>query len=297
MKSVKGTALTRREFLAAGGTIVGGATAAAAADRKDSSRPRSAPHPVSSPAPMKVQRLSWAGLKVECGTTTVLIDPTENKSAVPASDWVAIEATTPRRHVLLTHLHGDHYDPATVRSHLSEFGFVLCHRSVAATIAGAGFRARALELHEPALLRELCATAVEAVDGIGESEVSWIVSGGGRRIVHGGDTLWHGHWWKFAAQYGQFDAAFLPINAAIQSEPSPPSGLPISLNPEQAVAAARILGAEVLVPIHYGGSSPPEYVEFSDAVGETQRLGRARGVEVRIVKPGEWVDFPGGGAA
>lgn len=286
--------MNRREFLAAGGTVV----AAGHSIAKQNSNPAaSAPSPVSGPAEMKVQRLVWAGLKIECGTTTVLIDPIEDKSAVPVSDWVPIEATTQRRHVLLTHIHNDHYDPSALRSHLSEFGFAVSHRSIAPTIAGAGFRARSVELHEPTLLRELCVTAVEAVDGIGESEVSWIVSGGGRRIFHGGDTLWHGHWWKLGAQYGPFDAAFLPINGFLLRETSPPSGIPASLTPEQAVAAAQILRARVLVPIHYGGNSPPDSVEFPDAVGAVLKSGRERGVRVLIVKPGDWIELSGEGAS
>lgn len=283
--------MNRRDFLAAGGTLVASSAAKAA------SSPASSPGPASRADAMKVRRLSWAGLEVECGTTTVLIDPIEdrNSAGIPPSDWVAIEATTKRRHALITHIHNDHYDPGALRAHLSEFGFVVCHRSVTPTVAGAGFRTRGVELHEPVLLRELCVTAVEAVDGLGESEVSWIVTGGGRRIFHGGDTLWHGHWWKLAAQYGPFDAAFLPINGFIQNEPSPPSGIPSSLTPEQAVAAAKILRARVLVPIHFGGASPPDYVEYPGAADAARKFGRERGVNVRVARPGETIDLAAGG--
>ena len=283
--------MNRRDFLAAGGTLVASSAAKAASP--------SAPSAAPSPDAMKVRRLSWAGLQIECGTTTVLIDPIEDRSSpdLASSERVPIEASTKRRHALITHIHGDHYDPGVLRAHLSEFGFVVCHRSVAPTVAGAGFRTRGVELHEPVLLRELCVTAVEAVDGLGESEVSWIVTGGGRRIFHGGDTLWHGHWWKLAAQYGPFDAAFLPINGFIQNEPSPPSGIPASLTPEQAVAAAQILRARVLVPIHFGGASPPDYLEYPEAADAARKFGRERGVHVRVAKPGEAIDLSAGRAA
>ena len=274
--------MNRREFLTAGGTLAAGATLSGSANAAAPGIPE-----------LKVERLSWAGLKAECGTTTVLVDPIENRATadLPASDRVPIRAETLRRHVLLTHLHGDHFDPDTVRAHLSEHGFVVCHRSIAAAVAGAGFRTRSVELHEPTLLREICATAVEAVDGIGESEVSWVVSGGGRRIFHGGDTLWHGHWWKIGAQYGPFDAAFLPVNGFRQSEPAPASGIPSSMTPEQAAAAAQILRAKVLVPIHYGGNSPPDYVEIPDAAESARRFARERSVDARVVRPGETIEW------
>lgn len=113
------------------------------------------------------------------------------------------------------------------------------------------------------------ATAVPAVDGFGDPQVSWVIEADGSRIIHAGDTIFHGSWWLIQMRFGPFDAAFLPVNGAVTSLPhrQPPSGIEASLNPEQAAAAARILGAERLVPIHYDGiHQPPLYTQAEDIV-------------------------------
>lgn len=102
---------------------------------------------------------------------------------------------------------------------------------------------------EPQLLGDFTATAVPASDGYGDPQASWVVSAGGRRIFHGGDTLWHGHWWRIGRQFGPFDAAFLPVNGVHFGWRKPVSGQPGVLTPEQAVAAAAIiLGAPTGAP-------------------------------------------------
>ena len=92
--------------------------------------------------------------------------------------------------------------------------------------------------------------------------------------------------------YGPFDVAFLPINGAIIQSRTPPSGLPASMTPEQAVAAADILNAKALCPIHYGGNDPPSYVEFPDVERAVREAAKARRVNLSLVQPGEWVLMP-----
>ena len=43
-------------------------------------------------------------------------------------------------------------------------------------------------------------TAVPAVDGFGDPQVSWVIAAAGRRILHAGDTLFHGSWWLIAGR-------------------------------------------------------------------------------------------------
>lgn len=168
---------------------------------------------------------------------------------------------------------------------------MVCHDAVAATVAADGIRVRGVALHDTIILGDLSATAVEAVDGLGDDQVSWIVSGGGRRIIHCGDTLWHGYWWKLR-QYGPFDVAFLPINGVAVLTRTPPSGLPADLTPEQACAAGQILGARAVCPMHYGESEPPGYVEVPDPEGAFKTAAKARNIAMQIVKPGDWVQMP-----
>lgn len=63
---------------------------------------------------MKIQRLSWAGLKIESEGQILLIDAVENFQGRGASigpDNPFLFSNDTKAHViLLTHLHSDHYD-------------------------------------------------------------------------------------------------------------------------------------------------------------------------------------------
>jgi L-ascorbate metabolism protein UlaG (beta-lactamase superfamily) len=162
-------------------------------------------------ADLQVQRLGWAGIRIQFGSTTLHIDPLLNPkvwgTALP-EPLPAIDAAEGDRYVLVTHRHPDHFDPIAVQAALGEGGALISADAVGLLPAPPGSRSRAVPLYEPQLLGELSAVAVPAADGYGDPQVSWIVSGGGRRVLHCGDTLWHGHWWKIGRQYGPFDAVF-----------------------------------------------------------------------------------------
>lgn len=53
-------------------------------------------------------------------------------------------------------------------------------------------------------------TATFASDGLGSPQVGWVIEAAGQRVFHGGDTLWHGHWWQIAETHGPIDLACLP---------------------------------------------------------------------------------------
>lgn len=246
---------------------------------------------------LKIQRLSWAGLKLVNGQTTVFIDPWVSPETLNGA-WkdpiVPIQVETPGRAVLITHLHNDHFDPKAIGAVFEKSpGVVVCHAKVADTVASRGFRVRALDLYEPLVLGDFTVAPVPAVDGFGEDQVSWVVTAGGRRVIHCGDTLWHGWWWKTGRQYGPFDAAFLPINGVVIKEGAqePASDLPVVMSAEQAVAAGIVLGAKLLVPIHYGVRDPASYVEDPKAESSLLEIARGRKLPVELVKPGEWLKW------
>jgi L-ascorbate metabolism protein UlaG (beta-lactamase superfamily) len=115
----------------------------------------------------------------------------------------------------------------------------------------------------------------------------------GLKILHSGDTLWHGNWWKIRERFGSVDIAFLPINGATIEFPGmKPSGFPVDLTPAQAAAAADILGAKTVCPIHYKlFHNPPVYSEWPDAEKVFLAAAAQHGVPVQIVEPGEDVSF------
>jgi L-ascorbate metabolism protein UlaG (beta-lactamase superfamily) len=243
---------------------------------------------------LRAQRLAWAGVRLQLGKDALFLDPLIAPDvwgkALP-DPLVPVDGVEGRRWVLITHPHPDHFDKTAVRSALGEKGSVVCAADVAASVAGAGFRVRPVALYEPCLLAEFTATPVPAADGNGDTQVSWIVSGGGRRIIHCGDTMWHARWWAIGRQHGPFDAAFLPINGAAFGWWKPESGVPSVLTPEQAAAAAAALGARLIVPIHYGVTGADEYAEVAGAESRLLAAARPRGIGVEIVRPGDWLTW------
>jgi L-ascorbate metabolism protein UlaG (beta-lactamase superfamily) len=245
---------------------------------------------------LRIQRLAWAGIRLQLPKATLLVDPLVDPEAWGTAlkdPLIAVDDTVGETSVLITHAHPDHFDAMAARDALARGGVLAHPAGVHPLPVPERARTRPSALWEPQLLGDFTATPVPASDGYGDPQVSWVVSAGGRRIFHGGDTLWHGYWWRIGRQFGPFDAAFLPINGARFGWRKPVSGLPGVLTPEQAVAAATILGARRLVPIHYGISGIDEYVEVDDAIGRLDAAARGSSLEIQRLAPGAWVDWGG----
>jgi L-ascorbate metabolism protein UlaG (beta-lactamase superfamily) len=237
---------------------------------------------------LQMERLTWAGVKLQMDDTTVFIDAvgTDLWDGNAPEGLVEVTADTGRRYALVTHTHNDHFDLATLREVLGERGYVICHESMASHLASRGLRVIPVQSYVPVSRGGFIFMAVPAQDGFGSEQVSWIVSAGEKRIIHAGDTLWHGQWSMIGAQYGPFDVAFLPINGAIVSG-DPKSEISAVMTPEQAVDAAIQLRAQTLVPIHYGLNDPPHYVEVENALQKTLAHAKRRGVRAQHLKPGQ----------
>lgn len=275
--------LRRREFLLGCGSLAAGAllpcAPADSADVKDD---------------LRIQRLAWAGIRLQLPQATLFIDPLINPDAWGASlkdPLIPVDDAVGDTYVLITHAHPDHFDAKAAADALSKGGALVHPAGTNPLPVPRGARARPAALWEPQLLGDFTATAVPASDGYGDPQVSWVISAGGRRIFHGGDTLWHGHWWRIGRQFGPFDAAFLPVNGARFGWRKPVSDLPGVLTPEQAVAAAIILGARRVIPIHYGISGTAEYVEVEDPIGRLRSAAREKSLEVESLAPGAWVKW------
>lgn len=243
---------------------------------------------------MQIQRLSWAGIQVSAGATSIFIDPIGSAVAAELGQpHVPLVPHAPVRFALLTHAHTDHYDPLVLQTVLGEQGRVLCDQAIAGLVSHHDLRVQGVQLYEPVVLDwlsgDLAVTAVPAADGWGDPQVSWIVDADGVRIIHCGDTLWHGHWWTIARQYGPFDVAFVPINGVrFRGGRFTGSDVPATLTPEQAATAAHVLGAQLVCPIHYGRVNDPEhYVEEPDAQRRFLTAVAQRGGTARVLAPGE----------
>ena len=259
---------------------------------------------------MKITRLGWAGVELEATDGTLaVIDLMENVGSMREYMGEAHTVLPPPSRpgavsvALVTHLHGDHTDAAAIAAALAPDGILLrpapdtgAFLEIAGTLeaerrlVALGVRQRIVNVWETVDAGPFRATAVPAVDGFGDPQVGWVVEAGGTRIYHAGDTLFHGSWWKARMRVGAIDVAFLPVNGAVVSLPhrQPASPFAAVLTPDEAAAAAGILGTGLAVPIHYDTiHNPPVYAQVDDPAAAFARAGAARGVAVRVLAPGE----------
>jgi len=239
---------------------------------------------------LTIERLTWAGIKIASENTSVFIDAvgTDLWEGNAPEGLVPVVTDTRRSYALITHAHNDHFDLDTLKDVLGERGYVICHESIATYIASRGLRVIPAKMHVPVERGGFLFTAVPAEDGMGDEQVSWVITHNDKRFLHAGDTLWHGNWSLIGKQYGPFDAVFLPVNGArILRDPMPET--PAVMTPEQAVDAAVLLRAKRLVPIHYGLNDPPYYQEVDDPIGSLTVEAERRNIAMQHVLPGNIV--------
>jgi L-ascorbate metabolism protein UlaG (beta-lactamase superfamily) len=245
---------------------------------------------------MQIEKLSWAGIKLMGDGATAVIDalgdatPLEPFMGKPANALVSVAEPGSVDVALATHGHPDHWDPSTLRECLANDAPVLCPPSLVGDVEGAGLRAVAMAVGKSMQVAGFTVEAVPAVGGLGEEQVSYVLSEGDDKILHCGDTLWHAYWWEIAEK-GPFDVAFLPINGAMLGG-SYATGIPAALTPQQAAVAASILKPATVCPIHYGlFDFPPSYSEFPDAEQEFLREAKDRDVTVRLSRDAESIEL------
>lgn len=263
---------------------------------------------------MQVRWLGWAGIEVQSDGARLLVDPLADAGAVFAGlapgakdvELPAIVASDSDHHAiaaLLTHLHRDHADAVALAQALHEDATIyeppglggagqenLGLAQADAELARTGLRRQTLAPWESAQAGPFTVTALPAVDGLGDPQVSWLIESGERRVLHLGDTAYHGYWWRIAQRHGPFDVVFAPINGAVVRFPHrrPASSLPVVLTPEQAAQAGELLGARVVVPMHYDGYRyEPFYVPEPSAIETFLTAAGGRPFEARRLAPGE----------
>jgi L-ascorbate metabolism protein UlaG (beta-lactamase superfamily) len=257
---------------------------------------------------MNIRRLGWAGVELEAEDgERAVIDVWTNPASMRAHVGDALtELPAPApgaRLALVTHLHDDHCDPDAIAAALGDRGVLLRPApdtgeflEIAATLPAErrlvelGVRQRFVREWETVRVGAFSVTAIPAVDGFGDPQVGWVVEADGTRVSHHGDTLFHGSWWKIRMRLGAPDVSFLPVNGAVVSLPhrQPASPFNAVLDPVEAVAAARLLGAGLAVPIHYDAiHAPPVYAQVDDPAGAFARAAEAAEVPFRVLTPGE----------
>lgn len=263
---------------------------------------------------MKVRWLGWAGLEIEAEGAVVVVDSLADPSATfgplgeqarraPLPAVVEPEARGGAVAGLVSHLHRDHADAGALAGALAADASVyepvwpggadvenLGLAQANAELERAPLARRAVEVWERIEVGPFILTALPAVDGLGDPQVSWLVEADGQRVLHLGDTLFHGYWWRMARRHGPFDVVFAPINGAAVDFPhlQPPSPLAAAMEPEQAAFAGELLRARTVVPMHYDGFEvDPWYRPVSEAGARFEAAASGRPYEARVLQPGD----------
>jgi L-ascorbate metabolism protein UlaG (beta-lactamase superfamily) len=261
---------------------------------------------------MRVKWLGWAGVELGVDNVTLVIDPLADAAAVFAPLGPDVTVTLPKIVPptaatavagLVTHLHRDHADAAALASALEPGAQIfepagnggddlenLALAQADHELSQSGLERRRIDTWGTAEVGPFHVTALPAVDGIGDPQVAWLVDAEGVRVLHLGDTIFHGYWWRMARRHGPFDAVLVPVNGAVLNFPHrrPASPLAGALDPEQAALAAEIVGARVAVPIHAEGYHVAGvYEPVGDPVGKFHAAANARGVPVHVLEPGD----------
>ena len=261
---------------------------------------------------MRIRRLGWAGIEVEADGASLVVDLLRDPSEIepfvgPPRGPLPAPAGQAASAALVTHLHVDHCDPVAVAAALAPDGVVLRPdvmvggglETAALAAAEAGLAEVRLDTREMApwastVVGPFTVTALPAVDGFGDTQVSWAIEAGGHRILHAGDTIFHGAWWLARMRCGPFDAVFLPVNGPLVDLPhrQPPSPLPAAMDAEQAAAAAAILEAGLAVPVHYDTiNGPPRYVQGDQPAARFAAACATAGVPCRVMETGETLEL------
>src|SRR5947209_226446 len=192
---------------------------------------------------MRLTWLGWAGAELETDGATVVIDPLQDTGAVFAPLGHQAAAMPLPRVVppsvgkavagLVTHLHRDHADASALRVALARGATLLeplagggdALEELALTqaehaLAAAGLDRRHVATWESVTAGPFTLTALPASDGVGDPQVAWLIEAQGVRVLHLGDTLFHGYWWRMARRHGPFDVVLIPVNGAVVSFPT-----------------------------------------------------------------------------
>ena len=270
---------------------------------------------------MRIRWLGWAGVEVQADGAALVIDPLADPGATFAAlgddvlsrvelpAVVAPESSGTAVAGLVSHLHRDHTDAGALAEALAPDAVVhepvwpgggnaenLALAQANAELERMGLGRTVAEVWERAEVGPFTITALPAVDGLGDPQVSWLVEADGQRILHLGDTIFHGYWWRMARRHGPFDILLAPINGAVVDFPhlQPPSPLAAAMEPEQATLAGELLGARTLIPIHYDGFAiDPWYRPVGGSLFRFEAAASGSSCEFRVLEPGESIDPAG----
>jgi L-ascorbate metabolism protein UlaG (beta-lactamase superfamily) len=205
--------------------------------------------------PITIQPITHAALQLKYGNQIITVDPTGmggDYGTLPKADII-----------LITDIHGDHLDPATIAKASKGTTTVVIPGAAAAQVKGGtviangekktinGVQIEAVPMYN--LVRGPSAGQLFHTKGRGNG---YIVTLGGKRIYMAGDT----ECTPEMLALKNIDVAFVPMN------------LPYTMPPNEAAECVKAFKPKIVYPYHYMGS---DLKQFSDGL-------KGSGVDVRI---------------
>jgi L-ascorbate metabolism protein UlaG (beta-lactamase superfamily) len=217
---------------------------------------------------------------------------------------VEIEDLPPLDFVLLSHLHGDHFDRVAERK-LNKATLIISTRHATSYLEKVGFtRTHALRTWEPIDVTKGAATlrltAMPGTHGPGPlgallppvmgSMLDFEVEEGRTRLrmYISGDTLIHERLREIPRRFPDVDLALLHLGGTRVL------GIMVTMDAEQGVEAMRIVDPRTAIPIHYN-----DYEAFTSPLEDFKRSVSAAGLEDRVhyLNHGDTYDFEVSGAS
>jgi L-ascorbate metabolism protein UlaG (beta-lactamase superfamily) len=207
-----------------------------------------------SAGPVKITPVFHASMLIEAGGKAIYVDPAKpgNFAGLPPADLV-----------LITDIHGDHMDPATILS-LSKAGTqILAPPAVVKTVTSAGSISNGVTIAWNGwsieavpmfnLKRGPAAGQLYHDKGRGNG---YVLTYGGKRFYISGDT----EGVPEMRALKNIDVAFVCMN------------LPYTMPPDEAADAVKAFHPKVVIPYHYRGSDLSVFQKGLDGTGIEVRL-------------------------
>jgi L-ascorbate metabolism protein UlaG (beta-lactamase superfamily) len=112
---------------------------------------------------------------------------------------------------------------------------------------------------------------------------SWTVLGPNKKVFYTGDSGYFDGYAAVGGEHGPFDVALVQVGAYGEAWPT------IHMTPEEGVATAVDLKADLLVPVHWGTFSLSTH-SWAEPVDRVWLEAKARDVRLAVPRPGERID-------
>lgn len=250
--------------------------------------------------------VTWYGhssVLVDVDAARVLIDPVWGERVSPSPFVgprrlhpvpVPLESVGRLDAILISHDHYDHLDLPSVRT--------LLRTQTAPFVVPLGVGAHLERWHVPedriveldwgehadiAGLR-LISTPAQHFSGRlfrrdGTLWTSWTIIGPDHRVFYTGDSGYFDGYARIGEQYGPFDVSLVQVGAYSSAWPD------VHMTPEEGVCAHVDVGAELMVPVHWGTFVLSTH-KWTEPVDRVWREAKARGVSLAVPRPGERID-------